>query len=224
MKTIRYNTFETNSSSTHSLTILSDREYHNIEDCKAVIDENDNYLEFTEESVKSIIKDHIDNTKGRIDRYTKYIKEYNGLFDKDTGDWTLDQKRTVGGWQWERLSGSEIKIKLREFINSSQKSLDSSKMDLEYYQNIDNKKILELFLEAIPYISSLHNEDEDDLDDTFKFIKSKYSPKDFDFVTSFLRDCNNFETYGGDTYETFDESRTVDGVKIHCVGYYGYDG
>ena len=38
MKTIRRNTFETNSSSAHCVTILSDKEYQNIKNGKAVID------------------------------------------------------------------------------------------------------------------------------------------------------------------------------------------
>ena len=46
MKTIRRNTFETNSSSVHCVTILSDKEYQNIENGKAVLNYR-NYVEIT---------------------------------------------------------------------------------------------------------------------------------------------------------------------------------
>lgn len=38
MKTIRRNTFETNSSSVHCVTILSDKEFNLVKEGKAVID------------------------------------------------------------------------------------------------------------------------------------------------------------------------------------------
>ena len=51
MKTIRRNTFETNSSSVHCVTILSDKEYQNIKNGKAVLDYR-NYVEITPQFIQ----------------------------------------------------------------------------------------------------------------------------------------------------------------------------
>ena len=51
MKTIRRNTFETNSSSVHCVTILSDKEYQNIKNGKAALDYR-NYVEITPQFIQ----------------------------------------------------------------------------------------------------------------------------------------------------------------------------
>lgn len=54
MKTIRMNTFETNSSSTHSLTIVPEEEYEKFENCDLLLD----YSTFvsTEDEYKNVMK------------------------------------------------------------------------------------------------------------------------------------------------------------------------
>lgn len=54
MKTIRMNTFETNSSSTHSLTIVSEEEFEKFENCDLLL----NYSMFvsTEDEYKNVIE------------------------------------------------------------------------------------------------------------------------------------------------------------------------
>ena len=61
MKTIRRNTFETNSSSVHCVTILSDKEFNLIKEGKAVLEGNC-VEEITSELVNNYINDKIDTS------------------------------------------------------------------------------------------------------------------------------------------------------------------
>ena len=74
MKTIRRNVFETNSSSVHCVTILSDKEYQNIENGKAVLDYHD-YVEITPQ----FIQEKIAKDKKRIQENKDSIAEADSL-------------------------------------------------------------------------------------------------------------------------------------------------
>ena len=76
MKTIRRNTFETNSSSVHCVTILSDKEFNLVQEGKAVID-YDCVKEITPELVNSYINDKIDSAEDNIERSRKNIEHSN---------------------------------------------------------------------------------------------------------------------------------------------------
>ena len=232
MKTIRYNTFETNSSSTHSATILSDEEYNNINAGKAVI-KYDDYVEITEDFIKDDLKEKVINTKSCIKNHEDELFDIMPLEGKDTGDWTEDQKKSVGGWKYDTLSGSELKIKLRESIAYKKSRIETEKEELEFLESADPLRLQALFLGLIPHIEELKGSSSDDDEDEYKeedgtsdikSITENFTEKEVDYVKDFLDDCDNIESYGSGYDEAFLLERTIDGVTVHCMGYFGYDG
>ena len=224
MKTIRRNTFETNSSSVHCVTILSDKEFNLVKEGKAVID-YDCVKEITPELVNNYINDKIDSTENSIERSRKNIEHYNKLQDLDTGDWPEDDKRWIAGWDWKRLSGSELKIALRNAITQSEKIIEDYTNNLTYLRGIDINKMTDLILQLTPSLSRLKSYyDEDEDDETPLYQEYQCSKSDFKFATEFLYDKDNIDTYGDQYEESRLDEREVDGVMVHVLSYSGRDG
>ena len=224
MKTIRRNTFETNSSSVHCVTILSDKEFNLVKEGKAVID-YDCVKEITPELVNNYINDKIDSAENSIERSRKNIEHYNKLQDLDTGDWPEDDKRWIAGWDWKRLSGSELKIALRNAITQREKIIEDYTNNLTYLRGIDINKMTDLILQLTPSLSRLKSYyDEDEDDETPLYQEYQCSKSDFKFATEFLYDKDNIDTYGDQYEESRLDEREVDGVMVHVLSYSGRDG
>ena len=225
MKTIRRNTFETNSSSVHCVTILSDKEFNLVKEGKAVID-YDRVKEITPDLINNYINNKIDSAKSSIEQFRKNIKHYKKLQDKDTGDWPEDDKRCVAGWDWKRLSGSELKIALRNAITQAEKIIEDYTNDLTYLRGIDTNKMTDLILQLTPSLSRLKSryDDEDDEDDEIPLYKEyQCSESDFEFATEFLSDKDNIDTFGEGYEESHLDDREIDGVLVHVLSYSGHD-
>ena len=225
MKTIRRNTFETNSSSVHCVTILSDKEFNLVKEGKAVID-YDRVKEITPDLINNYINDKIDSAKSSIEQFRKNIKHYKKLQDLDTGDWPEDDKRWVAGWDWKRLSGSELKIALRNAITQAEKIIEDYTNDLTYLRGIDTNKMTDLILQLTPSLSRFktHYDEAEDDDETPSYEEYQCSESDFKFVTEFLSDKDNIDTYGKQYEESHLNEREIDGVTVHVLSYSGRDG
>jgi len=225
MKTIRKNTFETNSSSVHSVTILSDKEFNLIREGKAVLND-DCCEEITTKSIGDYISKEINNTEDSIERSRKNIKQYKTLQDQDTGDWSEDDKRRIVGWDWNRKSGSELKIALRDVIAREEKNIERYTNNLVYLREIDVNKMTDLILQLVPSLSSLkshyYDDDEEEEDDeTPLYEKYQCSRPDCDFAIEFLSDKDNIDTYGEGYEECSLDEREIDGVMVHVLSYSG---
>lgn len=224
MKTIRRNTFETNSSSVHCVTILSDKEFNLVKEGKAVID-YDCVKEITPELVNNYINDKIDSAEDSIERSRKNIEHYNKLQDLDTGDWSEDDKRWIAGWDWERLSDSELKIALRNAITRGEKIIEDYTNNLTYLRGIDINKMTDLILQLTPSLSRLKSyydeDDEDDDDETPLYQEYQCSESDFKFATEFLSGKDNIDTFGKEYEESHLDDREIDGILVHVLSYSG---
>ena len=81
MKTIRANTFETNSSSTHSMIILTEEEYDKLESGELYL--NDDEV-ITKEEAKNIFLKHMNEDKYMYDNdlsFEENIKNYLDEFE-----------------------------------------------------------------------------------------------------------------------------------------------
>ena len=222
MKTIRRNTFETNSSSVHCVTILSDKEFNLVQEGKAVID-YDCVKEITPELVNNYINDKIDSAENSIERSRKNIEHYNKLQDLDTGDWPEDDKRWVAGWNWKRLSGSELKIALRNAITQGEKIIEDYTNNLTYLRGIDINKMTDLILQLTPSLSRLKSYYDDEDDETPLYQEYQCSESDFELATEFLSDKDNIDTFGEGYDESHLDDREIDGILVHVLSYSGHD-
>ena len=230
MKTIRRNTFETNSSSAHCVTILSDKEYKNIKDGKAVLDYRD-YVEITPQFIQEKIAEDKKYSESSIKEYEKNIEKFEKLIDVDTGDWSKEDKRTIAGWSWERLSGSELKIKLREYLEQTKERIQYQKESIAEAETIDPEKMVKLLERMIPDLERFkeeyhdyYDDDEEDDDDVLTADDYGCSEEEFNWAISFLNDKDNIDTYGSGYDESSYDSRTIDGVTVHVLSYSGRDG
>lgn len=232
MKTIRRNTFETNSSSVHCVTILSDKEFKLIQEGKAVL-EGSCVEEITPELIGDYIKSQIESAESNIKWSKESIKKYKKLQDQDTGDWPENDKRCIAGWDWKRKSGSELKIALRDAISRSEKGIELYTSNLAYLREIDANKMTDLILQLTPSLdrfkSHYYDDDdeeeyEEDDDGTPLYEKYQCSKSDFKFATEFLSDKDNIDTYGENYEESCLDERTIDGVTVHVLSYSGRDG
>ena len=225
MKTIRRNTFETNSSSVHCVTILSDKEFNLVKEGKAVLEGNC-VEEITPELVNNYINDKIDSVENSIERSRKNIEHYNKLQDLDTGDWPEDDKRWIAGWDWKRLSGSELKIALRNAITQREKIIEDYTNNLTYLRGIDINKMTDLILQLTPSLSRLksyYDEDDEDDDETPLYQEYQCSESDFKFATEFLIGKDNIDTFGEEYEESHLDDREIDGILVHVLSYSGHD-
>lgn len=227
MKTIRRNTFETNSSSVHCVTILSDKEFNLIKEGKAVL-EGDCVEEITPDLIGEYINHKIESAENSIKWSRKNIKQYTKLKDQDTGDWPEEDKRCIAGWDWKRKSGSELKIALRDAIAREEKSIECYTNNLAYLREIDVNKMTDLILQLTPSLDRFkthyYDDEEEEDDETPSYEEYQCSKSDYKFATEFLSDKDNIDTYGEDYEESRLDEREIDGVTVHVLSYSGRDG
>ena len=226
MKTIRRNVFETNSSSVHCVTILSDKEFNLVKEGKAVIDDH-HVEEITPDTISEYINHEISDAENIIERSRKNVEHYKKLQDQDTGDWPENDKRWIAGWDWKRKSGSELKIALRDVISREEKNIDYYTNNLAYLHETDINKITDLILQLTPSLDRLKNyyDDEDEEnDETPSHEEYECSESDFKFATEFLSNKDNIDTFGEGYEENHLDEREIDGVMVHVLSYSGRDG
>lgn len=226
MKTIRRNTFETNSSSVHCVTILSDKEYQNIEAGKAILDYN-GYVEITPQFIREKIAEDKRLSESSIEEYEKNIKKFEKLIDIDTSNWLEEDKKTIAGWSYVLFSDSELKIKLREYLEHAKKRIQENKDSIAEAESLDPEKMVKLLERMIPDLERIKEEYHDDGDEDDEDILSAdsygCSEEEFNWAIEFLNDKDNIDTYGSEYDEMGYDSRTIDGVTVHVLSYSGRD-
>ena len=224
MKTIRRNVFETNSSSVHCVTILSDKEYQNIKNGKAVLDYR-SYVEITPQFIREKIAEDKKYFESSIEECEKNIEKFEKLINVDTGDWSKEDKRAIAGWSCERLSGSELKIKLHEYLERAKEHIQENKDSIKEVDSLDPEKMAKLLEKMTPDLKRLKEEYHEDDDGDILFADDYgCSKEEFNWAIDFLNDKDNIDTYGGGYDESSYDSREIDGVIVHVLSYSGYDG
>ena len=106
MKTIRANTFETNSSSTHSMIILTEEEYNKLESGELYLDDNE---VITKEEAKNIFLKHMNEDKYEYDNdlsFEENIKNYLDEFEYYSGEYP----QSLENWKEEDELESDTNI------------------------------------------------------------------------------------------------------------------
>jgi gas vesicle protein len=235
MKTIRHNVFETNSSSEHVVTILSDKEYKNIENGKAALDYRGSYIDLNKDALKNLIKEAIEDTEKDIEHIKSDIEEYSALENTDTGDWTTHQTYYISDDYSDSVKGAELKKKLKEKLTKWKSDIQES---LEYIENLKKIDIIHLgsLIETtVKNLSSLEelfenaSYDEVNLSNALASLKDKlvednlsFSDTEIKFISSKITEWDNIETFGDDYEESGNDERTIDGVTVHVLSYSGY--
>ena len=106
MKTIRANTFETNSSSTHSMIILTEEEYNKLESGELYL--NDDEV-ITKEEAKNIFLKYMNEDKYEYDNdlsFEENIKNYLDEFEYYSGEYP----QSLENWKEEDELESDTNI------------------------------------------------------------------------------------------------------------------
>ena len=106
MKTIRANTFETNSSSTHSMIILTEEEYNKLESGELYL--NDDEV-ITKEEAKNIFLKHMNEDKYEYDNdlsFEENVKNYLDEFEYYSGEYP----QSLENWKEEDELESDTNI------------------------------------------------------------------------------------------------------------------
>lgn len=106
MKTIRANTFETNSSSTHSMIILTEEEYNKLESGELYLDDDE---VITKEEAKNIFLKHMNEDKYEYDNdlsFEENIKNYLDEFEY----YSSEYPQSLENWKEEDELESDTNI------------------------------------------------------------------------------------------------------------------
>lgn len=222
MKTVRQNVFETNSSSCHVVTILSDKEYHDVEDGKAFINYDGDVEALTEDRVSKYLKDSIRIVKESIDRSQKHVADFSSYIEKDTLSWPEEILRAVC-YSYKSKTANELKQMMDEKIQCFNIMAKNDADKRDRYEEVDAKKLLNI-------ISSLASSFEAVKDEELEYGEYKtmtdipVTETEFELACDYLSSYDNIETYGAGYEESDHSSRTIDGVTVHVLSYSGYDG
>ena len=118
MKTIRANTFETNSSSTHSMIILTEEEYNKLESGELYLDDDDKVI--TKEEAKNIFLKHMNEDKYTYDddlsfeenikNYLDEFEYYSSEYPQSLENWKEDDELEFDINKYVSPSGDKLKI------------------------------------------------------------------------------------------------------------------
>ena len=183
-------------------------------------------MEITPQFIQEKIAEDKKYFESSIKEYEKNIEKFEKLINVDTGDWSEEDKRTIAGWTWKRLSGSELKIKLHEYLERAKERIQEYKDSIAETDSLNPEKMVKLLEKMIPDLERLkeeYNEDENDDEDILSADDYGCSEKEFNWAIDFLNDKDNINTYGSGYDESSYDSRTIDGVKVHVLSYSGYD-
>lgn len=198
MKSIRANTFETNSSSVHSLTLVSASTYKKWETGEAIMAGEGNLVPFAD--LYSTIEAYVRN---RVERYEKELAEEKTEKAKEyKKEWLKEAEEDLA---------KILSVERDQFLNLSKEIIlkdaggkfDETYYDDYYYVDEDGK---------LPECS------EDIVD---WGIKKPIA----DILINYC--CEGYITeekyYENDYYETYRQEETIDGVDVVAFGYYGHD-
>lgn len=198
MKSIRANTFETNSSSTHSLTLVSASKYKKWETGEAIMAGEGNLVPFAD--LYSTIEAHARN---QVKCYEKELaEEKNEETKKYKKEWLKEAEEDLA---------KILSVEKDQFLSLSKEIIlkdaggkfDETYYDDYYYVDEDGK---------LPECSE---------DITDWGIKKPIADILIDY------NCEGYVTeekyYKNDYYETYCQEETIDGVDVVAFGYYGHD-
>lgn len=219
MKTIRFGVFETNSSSCHSVTILSDAEYNAFKEQKAIIKDG-GYRELTKEEIESDVTNDINYWKGSIERDGKTIELYEDLIKIECHKTFFEkiEKYKDDHWELRRVVDTTYDSAiafLSEKIYFYKKSIEEHKETVSGLENADLDKVTKLTQEYAKDHRDFECLEREDFD---------CSDVEFDIIEGFLSCAWTYESFGGNYENTDESSRTIDGVTVHVLSYSGYDG
>lgn len=198
MKSIRQNTFETNSSSVHSLTLTSKSEYEAWEKGDVIMAGEGNFVPFTElyDTIKKYIEDHVASYEKELaEEKDEKAKEYKTRWLEEARE-DLARIISVDKDQFAALSKEII-------LKDAEGRFDESYYDDYYYVGDDGK---------IP-------ENYEDIEDWG--IKKPIA----DILISYESEgyVTEEKYYENDYYETFCQEKKIDGVDVVAFGCYGHD-
>ena len=191
MISVRENTFETNSSSTHSLTLASGKEYEAWEKGESLF----GYSSEQFYNKENLYETCVDALKADFD-YRKKSYEEKEEKEEKIDSWATKHYK-VDEYALNHLPTKE---EFNDFIKELQEE-NSGNIHTSDLENYSWDNILE------------HPE--------------KITAKDiFAEMLNAVEDCallteDGYYNYGD--YETFQEEREIDGVKVVAFGYYGYN-
>ena len=107
MKTIRANTFETNSSSTHSMIILTEEEYDKLESGELYLNNNDEVI--TKEEAKNIFLKHMNKDKYEYDNDLSFEENIKNYLD-EFGYYSSEYPQSLETWKEEDELESDTNI------------------------------------------------------------------------------------------------------------------
>lgn len=198
MKSIRSNTFETNSSSVHSLTMTSASNYKKWEDGEVIMTGEGNFVSFADlyDTIKKSIEDNIVGYEKELaEEKDEEAKGYKTKWLAEERE-ALAKLMSVDKDQFLALSKEII-------LKDADGKFDESYYDDYYYVGDDGK---------IPECS-------EDVKDWG--IKKPIA----DILINY--NCEGYVTeekyYKNDYFETYRQEETIDGVKVVAFGYYGHD-
>lgn len=198
MKSIRSNTFETNSSSVHSLTMVSASSYKKWEDGEVIMAGEGNFVSFTD--LYDTIKKSIE---GNIARYEKELAEEKD--EKAKGyktKWLAEEKEDLA--KLMSVDKDQFLALSKEIIlKDADGKFDESYYDDYYYVGDDGK---------MPECS----EDVENWEAKKPIADILIAYESEGYVTE-------SKYYENDWYETYCQEQTIDGVKVVAFGYYGHD-
>lgn len=198
MKSIRQSTFETNSSSIHSLTLTSASNYKTWEDGEAILVGEGNIVPFTE--LYSTIETY---TKDRIKTYEKELaEEKDEKSKKYKKKWLEEAKENLV--KIESIEKDQFSALSKEIIVKDAEGKFNETYYDDYYYVGDDGKLPELYEEITDW-----------------GIKKKVADILIDYCEEGYFTEEKY--YENDYYETFCQEQTIDGVNVVAFGYYGHD-
>ena len=198
MKSLRANTFETNSSSVHSLTMVSASTYKKWETGEAIMAGEGNLVPFAD--LYNTIETY---AKNQVKSYEKQLaEEKNEEAKKYKKEWLKEAEEDLA---------KILSVERDQFLNLSKEIIlkdadgkfDETYYDDYYYVDEDGK---------LPECS------EDIVD---WGIKKPIA----DILINYNREgyVTEEKYYENDYYETYCQEETIDGVDVIAFGYYGHD-
>lgn len=198
MKSIRANTFETNSSSTHSLTMVSASTYKKWEDGEVIMTGEGNFVSFADlyDTIKKSIEDN-------IVRYEKELAEEKDEKAKGYKTKWLAEEREALAKLMSVDKDQFLALSKEIILKDADGKFDESYYDDYYYVGDDGK---------IPECS----EDVKDWGIKKPIADILIAYESEGYVTE-------EKYYKNDYYETYRQEETIDGVDVIAFGYYGHD-
>ena len=215
MRTIRQNTFETNSSSCHAVCILTDREYEDIVAGKGLIAGEDHYEEITAETVKEYFEKQKKYLEKRNVEYKEDIEKVKKLKGRPVDSLDNKEKYLI---QWNvTLFMASPDTAIQNGIESLNKMISENEKGIEKLSNEEViKKVADkviYYMDSLQYVK----------DDNFDYEEAGMTEEEYGHFRDFLSNYDNIESFGYGYENSNVDSRTIDGHKVYVLSYSGYN-